>query len=77
MEREQNHWKGKSDIVTPKNIDPKCESLPACGTCRHVLHFSQNWDSLFCPKCDEWREAQCFDDECWCKKRPERPSRMD
>jgi rubredoxin len=45
------------------------------GKCGHTLHFSEIYDSYFCPVCNIWTENKCHDENCvFCKKRPEKPS---
>lgn len=40
-----------------------------------ICEFFLNW---YCPDCDVWLEDfHCLDENCRCKKRPEKPSMVD
>ncbi|GKV67655.1 hypothetical protein NCCP2716_01530 [Sporosarcina sp. NCCP-2716] len=46
-----------------------------CICCMEPLLYNEQFDSVFCGACDEWREASCNDPECeYCGDRPARPS---
>ncbi|MBK3495393.1 hypothetical protein JFL43_11140 [Viridibacillus sp. YIM B01967] len=45
-----------------------------CPNCLGLLRYSDEYDSLFCVNCNEWREEECDDPTCdSCKDRPKRP----
>lgn len=46
-----------------------------CKVCLDPLDYNDEHDSVFCPTCDEWREASCSDPACeYCLARPAKPS---
>lgn len=45
-----------------------------CKKCNNNLIHSEEYDTFFCPKCNEWGEAKCNDPNCeFCQKRPDKP----
>ncbi|WP_298273489.1 hypothetical protein [Geobacter sp.] len=45
-----------------------------CKSCGTRLEFDPNYDALFCPMCNEWRDELCGKKSCeFCGKRPEKP----
>ncbi|CAM3092393.1 hypothetical protein FITA111629_03065 [Filibacter tadaridae] len=46
-----------------------------CKKCLDPLDYNDEFDSVFCPSCNEWREASCSDPTCeYCLARPAKPS---
>lgn len=46
-----------------------------CNVCLDPLAYNDEHDSIYCPTCDEWREASCSDPDCeYCLARPTKPS---
>lgn len=46
-----------------------------CKKCNSVLLYCEEYDTYYCPKCDEWSEEKCGDPDCYfCNERPEKPS---
>lgn len=45
--------------------------------CDHERKLCTKHDAFFCPKCDEWLERKCSDENCeFCQNRPEKPSQV-
>lgn len=46
-----------------------------CPECLERLYYEEEYDSIYCKTCDEWRETSCDDPTCeYCAKRPNKPS---
>lgn len=46
-----------------------------CPECLERLSYNEEFDSIYCESCDEWREVSCDDPTCeHCAERPEKPS---
>ena len=54
-----------------------CIICGSCETCKSVIMYNYDYDSIFCPKCNKWLDKfpVCDDPTCqYCTKtRPERP----
>lgn len=51
------------------------EMADHCVRCMHSLVYNEEFDSVYCASCDEWREASCEDPSCdFCGDRPAKPS---
>jgi exosome complex RNA-binding protein Csl4 len=49
--------------------------MEKCDKCNSDLKHDEGHDTIYCPKCDEWKESKCSDKECfYCSNRPEKPS---
>lgn len=45
-----------------------------CQNCRHELILYEDYDSEFCPECNEWTVSCCGEGDCmFCKDRPDKP----
>jgi len=45
-----------------------------CEKCNIKLLYSDRFDAHYCPNCNEWKEANCGEPNCfYCNKRPEKP----
>ena len=45
-----------------------------CNRCEERLLMSDEFDALYCGRCNRWIESTCSDPRCsYCSKRPERP----
>lgn len=45
-----------------------------CLDCNGPTIYSYDFDSIFCPECNEWKESSCEDPECeYCSNRPANP----
>lgn len=45
-----------------------------CNHDKTTLDYSEEHDSYFCAKCNEWLENDCKDTKCeYCKNRPDKP----
>lgn len=45
-----------------------------CLVCKGPTVYSDHYDAIFCPSCNEWKESACCDPECdYCAGRPEKP----
>ncbi|MBB4826321.1 hypothetical protein HNO89_003580 [Sporosarcina luteola] len=45
-----------------------------CSTCNFNLIYYDDFDTYFCPKCNNWLESKCNDPNCkYCCNRPEKP----
>jgi len=50
------------------------ELFDHCSHCLEPLEYSEEYDSTYCPECNQWSEEPCEDDECeYCAHRPPRP----
>ncbi|WOV85138.1 hypothetical protein PGH26_04195 [Sporosarcina jeotgali] len=46
-----------------------------CVRCMASLVYNEEFDSVYCASCDEWREVSCEDPSCdYCGDRPAKPS---
>jgi hypothetical protein len=46
-----------------------------CPDCLDTLAYNDEFDSIYCEDCDEWRDSPCTDPSCeYCSIRPEKPS---
>jgi len=46
-----------------------------CPDCLARLTYNDEFDSVFCLSCDEWRDIPCADPNCeYCIERPNKPS---
>ncbi len=46
-----------------------------CEICNQELSHSERFDSYFCEQCNDWKEKNCVDKQCfYCKTRPEKPN---
>lgn len=46
-----------------------------CPSCLERLTYNDEFDSVFCLPCDEWRDIPCADPSCeYCAERPKKPS---
>lgn len=46
-----------------------------CIGCMEQLVYNDEFDSVYCMSCDEWRETACEDPSCeYCGERPAKPS---
>lgn len=49
-----------------------------CPDCLERLSYNEEFDSVFCAPCNEWRDIACNDPTCtYCKERPDKPSACD
>ncbi|KXH80092.1 hypothetical protein AU377_10175 [Sporosarcina sp. HYO08] len=56
----------------------RSELFNHCHVCLEKLHYHDEYDSLYCKVCDEWREESCSDPTCeYCLGRPEKPSKCE
>lgn len=45
-----------------------------CSTCKFNLVYYDDFDTYFCPKCNNWIESKCSDPNCkYCPNRTEKP----
>lgn len=45
-----------------------------CKNCQAPLAYYEEFDALFCPKCNDWTEQKCANPRCYyCPNRPEKP----
>ncbi|PEI69765.1 hypothetical protein [Bacillus toyonensis] len=45
-----------------------------CKNCGHEIILYEDYDSKFCPECNEWTVSCCGDEDCmFCKDRPAKP----
>ena len=46
-----------------------------CPDCLETLAYNDEFDSIYCEACDEWRDSPCTDPSCeYCSIRPKKPS---
>lgn len=46
-----------------------------CPDCLEKLTYNDEYDSIYCSTCDDWRDIPCQDPTCeYCQARPEKPS---
>ena len=46
-----------------------------CSTCLETLSYNDEFDSVYCAKCNMWNDSPCTDPSCeFCVDRPEKPS---
>lgn len=46
-----------------------------CPECLERLSYNEDFDSVYCAPCNEWREIACDDPTCnYCSERPDKPS---
>lgn len=46
-----------------------------CPECLERLNYSEEFDSIYCEPCNEWRDIACEDPTCeYCQERPDKPS---
>lgn len=44
-----------------------------CKNCNEKLILDDEYDSYYCPVCNEWTEKKCDDKNCeYCKDRPDK-----
>lgn len=45
-----------------------------CEKCKSEVIYYDQYDAMFCPKCNHWLEKKCGDPECcYCLSRPDKP----
>lgn len=62
-------------LLKNRKMIERSELLNHCVVCLEKLHYQDEYDSVYCKTCDEWREESCADPTCeYCLARPEKPS---
>ena len=71
---EQKSFEGAFFAKNRKIID-WFELPDHCPECLERLSYNDEFDSIYCVPCDEWRDIACEDPTCdYCAERPEKPS---
>jgi len=61
-------------IIDNFEIEGFIDRKKFCSKCKNSLVYYEDFDTYFCPKCNEWNEKKCSDPECdYCVNRPEKP----
>lgn len=62
-------------LVNNNKVVEWSEMADHCIHCMQSLVYNEEFDSVYCPSCDEWREEACDEEECdFCRARPAKPS---
>ncbi|MDS9470433.1 hypothetical protein [Sporosarcina pasteurii] len=71
----RNHTIEGTFLMKDGEVYDSHEVANRCAVCLNPLAYHDDYDSHFCPDCDEWREETCSDSSCeYCLERPEKPS---
>lgn len=81
------HWNAIGDVVmereriegiffaSGRKIIERLDMSNHCSVCLDALRYNDEFDSVYCEACNEWRELACADPLCeYCLARPEKPS---
>ncbi len=66
---------GGTYLATNRKMVNWAELANHCLSCLDTIAYSDEYDSIYCATCDEWRDMTCGDPTCeYCEARPAKPS---
>ena len=70
---EENENKGIV-IIEKQEIEGFIDESKTCPKCSENQVYYDDYDSFFCPHCNNWLESACNDPSCeFCRSRPKKP----
>ena len=74
-ENDEQEKIGGTYLATNGRVVSLSELPNHCNICLDLIAYNDEYDSIYCVTCNEWRDMACGDPTCdYCADRPEKPS---